>query len=301
METDMPAPIILFVYNRFTHTLQVVKALLANEQASSSDLFIYSDAPKTEKIQGDVEKIRSYLRNIRGFKSITIVERKTNWGLANNIIDGVTSVVNEYGKVIVLEDDLVVSPYFLKYMNEALDLYEKEEQVACIHGYVYPVKRKLPETFFIKGADCWGWATWKRSWDLFCSDGKALLNEIEKRNLKKEFDFNNSYPYFRMLKDQIEGKNNSWAVRWYASAFLQNKYTLYPGRSLIKQIGVDGSGTHCGVNEMFNVTLTDSPIELSDNAIQESAQGRDAFRFYFRYVMFYYKVKARLKRIFNII
>lgn len=294
------SPILLFTYNRLIHTRKVIEALLQNEYASVSDLIIYSDGGKDEKTKHEVFVVREYLKSIVGFKSLVIRERSENWGLANNIIDGVTSVVNEYGKVIVLEDDLVVSPYFLKYMNEALDLYEKEEQVACIHGYVYPVKRQLPETFFIKGADCWGWATWKRSWDLFCSDGKALLNEIEKRNLRKEFDFNNSYPYLRMLKHQIEGKNNSWAVRWYASAFLHNKLTLYPGRSLVQQIGLDGSGTHCGVNEMFNVTLTDSPIELSDITIQESKQGRNAFIFYFRYVMFYYKVKARLKRIFNI-
>lgn len=294
------APIVLFVFNRVDHTKNVVRALLQNEYAPESDLIIYSDGCKNGIFRCKVEAVRDFLNSIKGFKSIKIIERAENWGLANNIIDGVTSVVNEYGKVIVLEDDLVVSPYFLKYMNEALDLYEKEEQVACIHGYVYPVKRQLPETFFIKGADCWGWATWKRSWDLFCSDGKALLNEIEKRNLKKEFDFNNSYPYFRMLKDQIEGKNNSWAVRWYASAFLHNKLTLYPGRSLVNQIGVDGSGTHCGINEMFNVTLTDSPVELSEISIKESKKGRNAFIFYFRYVMFYYKVKARLKLIFNI-
>lgn len=294
------SPIILFVYNRVSHLQQVIISLKNNVYAKDSNLFIYSDGYKGYHDRSDVETLRVYLKTIKGFRSVTIIERSENWGLANNIIDGVTSVVNEYGKVIVLEDDLVVSPYFLKYMNEALDLYEKEEQVACIHGYVYPVRKQLPETFFIKGADCWGWATWKRGWDLFCSDGKVLLNEIEKRNLKKKFDFNNSYPYHRMLKHQIEGKNNSWAVRWYASAFLHNKLTLYPGRSLVKQIGVDGSGTHCGVNEMFNVTLTDSPIELSKIAIQESKQGRNAFIFYFRYIMFYYKVKARLKRIFNI-
>ena len=296
----MLAPIILFVYNRLTHTSRVVKALLANEQASSSDLFIYSDAPKTEQTKKDVEEIRSYLRDIRGFKSITIVERETNLGLAKNIIDGVTSVLNKYGKAIILEDDLLVSPYFLTYMNKALDIYEKEEQVISIHGYVYPVKKSLPETFFIKGADCWGWATWKRGWDFFCSDGKYLLKEIEKRNLKKEFDFENSYPYCRMLKHQIERKNDSWAIRWYASAFLHDKLTLYPGRSLVCQIGMDGSGTHCNANEMFDVHLSNSPIVLSKMDIQESKQGRNAFIYYFRYVMFYYKVKARLKHLFKI-
>ena len=296
----MKSPIVLFAYNRINHIQQVIKALLRNEYASDSDLIIYSDASKNDNTVQEVQCVRQYLSTVSGFKSVKVIERLENFGLAKNIIDGVTSVINQYGKVIVLEDDLVVSPYFLKYMNEALDFYEKEEQVISIHGYIYPVKQKLPETFFIKGADCWGWATWKRGWDLFCSDGKYLLKEIEKRNLKKEFDFDNSYPYYRMLKHQIEGKNNSWAIRWYASAFLHNKLTLYPGRSLVNQIGMDGSGTHCNTNEMFDVPLTNSSIVLSNIDIQESKQGRDPFIYYFRYIMFYYKVKARLKRIFKI-
>ena len=293
------APVLLFVYNRPFHTRKVIEALQVNEYSLQTNLIIYSDA-SNDPFNLEVIQTRNYLKNVGGFKSISIIERQENWGLAKNIIDGVTSRVNRYGKVIILEDDLVVSPYFLKYMNEALDLYEKEEKVISIHGYVYPVKRTLPETFFIKGADCWGWATWKRGWDLFCSDGKALLKEIEKRNLKKEFDFNNSYPYCRMLRQKIPGKNTSWAVRWYASAFLPNKLTLYPGRSLVNQIGMDGSGTHCSTNEMFDVPLTNSSIVLSNIDIQESKQGRDAFIYYFRYIMFYYKVKARLKRIFKI-
>lgn len=291
------APIVLFVFNRVDHTKNVVRALLQNEYAPESDLIIYSDGCKNGIFRCKVEAVRDFLNSIKGFKSIKIIERAENWGLANNIIDGVTSVVNEYGKVIVLEDDLVVSPYFLKYMNEALDLYEKEEQVACIHGYVYPVKRQLPETFFIKGADCWGWATWKRSWDLFCSDGKALLNEIDKRNLKKEFDFDNSYPYYKMLKQQVEGNNNSWAIRWYASAFLNNKLTLYPGRSLVKQIGMDGSGTHCGENTVFNVQLVEVPINVQKIHMEETLIARKIFTNYFRYTMKIEKLRSLVKKI----
>lgn len=300
MKYNKFAPIVLFVYNRPTHVQKLISSLRYNEYFQYSDLIVYSDGAKTPADINLVQQTRTYIKSILGFKSVRLIERSTNYGLANNIIDGVTSVINKYGKVIVLEDDLIVSSCFLKYMNDALDLYENKEDVCCIHGYVYPVKKPLPETFFIKGADCWGWATWKRGWDLFCSDGKALLGEIEKRNLKKEFDFSNSYPYCRMLKHQIEGRNNSWAVRWYASAFLHNKLTLYPGRSLVNQIGMDGSGTHCSTNEMFDVPLTNSPIVLSNIDIQESKQGRDAFIYYFRYIMFYYKVKARLKRTFKI-
>lgn len=293
----MKSPLVLFTYNRVNHTQQVVKSLLRNEYASDTDLIIYSDASKKDNTVQDVQFVRQYLSTVSGFKSIKIIERTENFGLARNIIDGVNSVVNQYGKVIVLEDDLVVSPYFLKYMNEALDLYEKEEQVACIHGYVYPVKKQLPETFFIKGADCWGWATWKRGWDLFCSDGKALLNEIDKRNLKKEFDFDNSYPYYKMLKQQVEGNNNSWAIRWYASAFLNNKLTLYPGRSLVKQIGMDGSGTHCGENTVFNVQLVEVPINVQKIQMEETLIARKIFTNYFRYTMKIEKLRSLVKKI----
>lgn len=292
------APIVLFTYNRLIHTQKVIEALLQNEYASVSDMIIYSDGGKDEKTKHEVYLVREYLKSIVGFKSLVIQERTENWGLANNIIDGVTSIVNEYGKVIVLEDDLVVSPYFLKYMNEALDLYEKDEQVISIHGYVYPVRRQLPETFFIKGADCWGWATWKRGWDLFCSDGKALLNEIDKRNLKKEFDFGNSYPYYKMLKQQIEGKNNSWAIRWYASAFLNNKLTLHPCHSLVKQIGMDGSGTHCGKNFLFNVKLIEEPVNVQKIKIEETLFVRNIFVNYLRYTMKIEKFRSFLKKIF---
>lgn len=142
----MKSPIVLFAYNRINHIQQVIKALLRNEYASDSDLIIYSDASKNDNTVQEVQCVRQYLSTVSGFKSVKVIERLENFGLAKNIIDGVTSVINQYGKVIVLEDDLVVSPYFLKYMNEALDFYEKEEQVISIHGYIYPVKQKLPET-----------------------------------------------------------------------------------------------------------------------------------------------------------
>lgn len=289
------APVLLFVYNRPYHTRKTIEALLVNEIASETDLIIYSDA-STDLFNDKILETRNYIKSVIGFRSIVIIERSKNWGLARNIIDGVTSVINQYGKVIVLEDDLVVSPYFLKYMNEALDFYEKEEQVICIHGYVYPVKQRLPETFFIKGADCWGWATWKRGWDLFCPDGKLLLDKINKHNLKKEFDFEGSYPYYKMLREQVKGNNNSWAIRWYASAFLNNKLTLYPGTSLVSQIGMDGSGTHCDTNSIFDVQLLDRPINISKIPIEQTLSARKIFTYYFRYTMKIAKLRSFIKR-----
>lgn len=297
-------PILLFTYSRPIHTKQTVEALLKNEEAKLSDLIIYSDAPKNKKTQIDVSETRKYLRTITGFKSITIIERKENYGLAKNIIDGVTYNVNKYGKVIVLEDDLVTSPYFLKYMNEALIKYQNEEEVISIHGYVYPTSKKLPETFFIKGADCWGWATWKRGWDIFNPNAEELLKEIEVKQLQKHFDFDYTYPYVQMLKDQIAGKCNSWAIRWLASAYLKDKYTLYPGESMVRQIGMDGmGGTHCNFTNRFDVELKMTPINLTPNiAIQESPIARKAFKtFFFSLLSKKEKIKCICKYVKSII
>jgi hypothetical protein len=224
------APIVLFVYNRPDHTVKTIKALQKNELASESELFIYSDEAKNDDAQIAVDKVRKYINKIDGFKKVTVIKRETNWGLSRSIINGVTDVINKYKKIIVLEDDLVTSFYFLRFMNESLDMYEKDNQVASIHGYIYPIEN-LPDNFFIRGADCWGWGTWKNKWDIFEPDGQKLLNELTAKNLLKEADFNNSFGFIKMLKGQINGKNDSWAVRWNMSAFLKNMVTLYPGKS----------------------------------------------------------------------
>jgi hypothetical protein len=265
-------PIILFVYNRPEHTRQTIESLLLNIHADESILFIYSDAPKNQQSEENVQAVRSYIKTIKGFKFITIIEREKNCGLANSIIDGVTNIVNQYGKVIVLEDDMITSPYFLTYMNDGLTLFENDYRVASIHGYIYPVKKKLPNYFFLRSADCWGWATWKRAWDLFNPDGQYLLNEIKKQNMEKLFNFNGSYNYTGMLQEQINGKVSSWAIRWYASVFLANKYTLYPGSSLVRNIGLDGSGTHCGDTSNYNtdfsiIYLPISPLDVNDSTV----------------------------------
>ena len=154
------APVVLFVYNRPSHTRGTVEALQKNLLARESGLFVFADAPKSDEQAESVHEVRQYIRQIGGFKSVAIVEREFNLGLARSIIDGVTAIVNKYGRIIVLEDDMVTSPYFLTYMNEALEKYADDERVASSNGYVYPVDQPLPEAFFLPGADCWGWATW---------------------------------------------------------------------------------------------------------------------------------------------
>jgi hypothetical protein len=276
------SPVVLFVYNRPWHTRQTIGALQKNDLAAESELTIFSDGPKNEEARLKVEEVRQYLRTITGFKRIQIHERKENQGLANSIIDGVTQIINEYGRGIVLEDDLVTSPYFLKYMNDGLDFYEQDHRVISVLGYVYPVKFLLPETFFIKGAYCWGWATWKRGWDLFEKDGEVLLKKLVDQKLTEAFDCHGTYPYSEMLKAQIIGKNDSWGVRWYASAFLNNKLTLFPGNSLVSNIGNEGSGTHGGINEALDVSLAQAPIIVKEIEVFEHSGARKIFEDFFR-------------------
>jgi len=294
-----PAPIVLFVYNRPYHTRQTVEALRKNELASESELFIYSDAPKNSEAKQAVKEVREYIRTIDGFKKVTIIEREKNWGLAANIIDGVTKIVNEYGKIIVLEDDLVTSPYFLKFMNEALIMYENDSRVASIHGYIYPIEG-LPLTFFIKGADCWGWATWKRAWEHFEKDGQKLLDEVNKRNLQKEIDFNGMMPYVKMLQDQIVGKNNSWAVRWHISAFLKDMLTLYPSQTYVQNIGLDNSGTHCkGGGDIYTAELC-TRMTLNKIEIKEDLYSKEKMALFFKSVnknTYYEKIKSLIQKV----
>jgi hypothetical protein len=281
-KTKHVAPIALFVYNRPWHASQTVEALKRNALAEQSDLFIFSDAPKRPDCADGVRQVRDYIDTISGFKSINVIKRAQNFGLAKSIIDGATYLSDRCGRFIVLEDDIVTSPYFLAYMNEGLERYVDDDRVISIHGYVYPVTQPVPEAFFLVGADCLGWATWRRGWALFDPDGQHLLDELKHRRLIRSFDFNGAYPYARMLEGQIKGINDSWAVRWYASAFLAGKMTLYPGRSLVHTIGEDGSGTNGGNSNRLDVVLSDSPIDLNSIKIEPSRVAWLAFEEFFR-------------------
>lgn len=274
-------PIVLFTYARVEHTLLTIQALLRNPKISDHDLIIFSDAAKTPDKQAAVNDVRNYLSTVTGFRSVTIHKRVKNLGLANSIINGVTQILAEYERIIVLEDDIVTSPHFLGYMNDALERFRNDERVASIHGYVYPVQQFLPEAFFLAGADCWGWATWRRGWQLFNPDGKALLDELKHRDLIKSFNMNGTFPFSEMLENQVKGLNDSWAIRWHASAFLAGKLTLYPGRSLVLNIGNDRSGTHCVAITDFDGQLSETPINLDHVAVEISDDASKAIEIFF--------------------
>ncbi len=179
---------------------------------------------------------------------------------------------------------MLTSQFFLKFMNDTFEVYKDEDKVISIHGYVYPVKGILPPTFFMRGADCWGWATWKRGWGLFEPDGTKLLSKLQEQNLERDFDLGGAYPFTRMLKKQIAGKNNSWAIRWHASAFLNGKLTLYPGISLIFNTGLDSSGTHCRSSDVFDAKVSSKPVSVSRIPLIENEDAREAISAYLRSV-----------------
>ena len=267
-------PVALFAYNRPYHLMKTLEYLRKNVGSESTELYIFCDGARGNGDQSDVDRVHKVVMTTTGFRRIHTVFRETNYGLAKNIIAGVSDLISDYGKLIVLEDDMITSKYFLNYMNQALNMYQYDAQVASVHAYIYPAKEELPESFFLRGADCWGWGTWSRAWKVFNENGRELLDQIKHRKLEKEFNFNNSYDYLGMLEDQVSGKNNSWAVRWYASAFLKNMLTLYPGVSYIQNIGLDGSGAHCGSTTKFDTILQKKKPNLNSLPVMENQEAR---------------------------
>ena len=290
------APIVLFVYNRPWHTQQTVEALKRCKQVAESDLYVFADGPKedaSEEVRNRISEVRDYIHTINGFRSVTIEEAEKNKGLANSVIAGVSKVLERYGRLIVIEDDLVVSSHFLAYMNQSLDIYEYNEKVMCINGYSIikepPIKKN---TYFQYGADCWGWATWKRAWNAFIPDARYLLEVImSNRQIGNWFTYNGTYPYIEMLQNQIEGKIDSWAIRWYASAIIKGGLCLYPSRSLVQNIGFD-DGTHNHDSNCYQATI------VADESLTDfpKIKIKDSYRMRREYEKLYEKLFGRPRR-----
>ncbi|HXH98622.1 MAG TPA: hypothetical protein VNI52_00005 [Sphingobacteriaceae bacterium] len=272
------APIALFVYNRPEHTRRTLKFLKENLLAEESRLFIFSDGARHTDQQEKVKEVREIIKTADGFKSVEIFERQTNFGLAASIIDGVSKLVNEYDKVIVFEDDLITSPYTLQYFNDALTRFADEERVMHIGAYMYPLNpQDLPESFFYRVATSWGWATWKRAWKEFEPDVNVLMRQFDSKMIS-EFSVNRTMDFWRQMRQYKSGKNNSWAIRWYASIFLKHGLTLNPSQSLVNNIGHDGTGIHSGINDIYNVVINPKPITRFPVVIAEDPSAHEAIK-----------------------
>lgn len=278
------APIALFVYNRVEHTRRTISHLQKNLLSDESRLIIFSDAAKSEKDIESVEEVREFIKTVDGFKAVRIIERPTNMGLAESIIDGVNQLTEEYGKVIVLEDDLLTSPFTLKYFNQALKKYQDNNKVMQIGAYMFPLKDSdsLPNTFFFRATSSWGWATWKRAWDHFEPDVTIVYNQFDKQKIK-DFSIEGKMNYWNQLLDFKNKKNNSWAIRWYASVFLNNGLVLYPAKSLVENIGHDGTGVHSNIEDTYLVTISREPISDYPDEIEENKLAYAAILDFFKH------------------
>lgn len=294
----MLAPIVVFSYNRPSHLKKTLEALSVNDLAAESSLFIFCDGAKenaSPETHALIEENRRVAHSAKGFKELQVIEREYNYGLADNIIGAVTETVNKYGRIITLEDDIITSRGFLRYMNDALDLYEKDNQVMHISGYMYPHKQKLPETFFYEvpypGG---GWATWKRAWDCFSNDIDDLYSFWSPR--WKEFNrFGGDY-----LQKQLEANKNgsmyTWFIKWHSILLRMGGLTLYPHTSLTNNIGFDSSGTNCGTMNKFDIPHPADYIEVKRLEIKEN---KKAARIIYHFYSGYWYSKRYRKRWFS--
>jgi hypothetical protein len=255
--------------------------LAENIHASESNLFIYIDGPRTIEDYEWVDKVQEVAESVQGFYSNTVVRRNENCGLSRNIIDGVTEVVKKYGKVIVLEDDIVSSPHFLQYMNEALERYINEEKVWHIGGWNYPIDNTgLPETFFWRVMNCWGWGTWWDRWECFDKDPDRLITTWNHADIKR-FNIDGAHDFWSQVLGNHSGKIDTWAIFWYATIFENRGLCLNPTKSIIKNIGHDGSGVHCGKKAPeLQDTIRLFPVRSFPEKIEENNQIVDKIKKY---------------------
>ena len=250
-------PIIIFTYNRIDHLDTLIRSLKKNSLFINSKVIVFSDGPKDEIDKKKIEKIRIFLKKTLQQHKPEIIERDVNLGLSRNVIGGITQAFKTYDQLIILEDDLEVSPFFLNYMNDALNMYKNVDSVASISGYMYPIEpsKFSNDFFFLNLIESWGWGTWKRAWKKFEIDSSKLLKEIDTRELVNDFNLSSGISYYKMLKDNIKGANDSWAIRWYASTFLKNMNTLFPNKSFVRNSGMDNSGENCNYTSVYDTSI----------------------------------------------
>lgn len=242
----MFAPICLFTYNRLEQTKKTISALQQNYLAKESELFIFSDGGKNSVAKEKVLEVRRFIKTVEGFKKIEIIESPINKGLANSIITGVTKIINQYGKAIVLEDDLCTTANFLDYLNQALDVYKEDCKVISICGYGLKIKKpkKYTSEFYLYGrSSSWGWAIWKEEWNSIDWEVKDWSKFKTDKKAIRAFNYNGS-DMFKMLKSTMEGNGNSWAIRFSYAQFRQNKYSIMPFESFVDNIGFSSAGTN---------------------------------------------------------
>jgi acetyltransferase-like isoleucine patch superfamily enzyme len=257
------APIALFVYKRPAHLRRALKALAACRLIEQSTLIVFSDEAKHGASDEDVRavaQVRQIVRQIDFCKQLVVHERAVNFGFQNQI-EGITEVLKDEGRVIVLEDDLVVAPAFLEYMNQALETYRDDDDVMHVSGYMLPIDCELPDTVFYNAATCWGWGTWQRAWKHFRDAPEEQLRAVASHPRRDAFDCP-PYSYLNQLRDNVAGKVRTWDGMWHASIFLRGGLSLHPGRSLVQNMGHDGTGENCVPSNQFDTAANERSLKV---------------------------------------
>jgi hypothetical protein len=284
--TDL-APIALFVYNRIEHTKQTIESLKRNNLAKESELYIFSDSAKDAYSQAKVDEVRSYIKKIDGFKKLYIIQRKQNFGLAKSIISGVNELINKFGKIIVIEDDLQLSSDFLEYMNKALNVYENHRDIFSISGYTAPIN--IPDNykydiFLFQRINSWGWASWKDRWNTVDWEMSDFKHFIQNKQIRKKFEQGGEDLSIMLLKQYL-GKIDSWAIRFNYACFKQKKYNIYPVGSKVLNLGADGSGVNLGKTQKYKNILNEKPVKFLKD-IQPNNDIVKSYRDFFKVSLF---------------
>jgi len=291
--------ICVFAYKRPDHLRACLLALLKNDEARDLDLRVYVDGSKQLSDADAHQNVLSVCIEPWSFSCFKVIQRESNEGLYKSLTSGISETLCDYESVIVIEDDIEASPFLIRYLLAGLHLYTDSKDVASIHGYTPPIKQQLPETFFLRGADCWGWATWRDRWDLFRHDAATMVQEIRERGLAHQFNLNGNYDYIGMLDARAAGLNNSWAICWHASCFLAGNYSLHPGRSLVRNIGLDNSGEHCGPSAALDALPTDWPVVVSLIQVQENRKIMEVYADHYRSWHFQSRLSIKDKSVFT--
>lgn len=268
-------PIIIFCYNRLSHLQRTFYFLKKNFTSEKHEIIIFSDGPRNKNDEKKILKIRNYLKKINHFKKKTIIERKINFGLHDNIVYGVNNVLEKYTAAIFLEDDLQTNKYFLSNMNYLIRKFKNQKKIGCISGYSYPIKikKEYPDIYLVKGGECWGWATWSDRWKYFNNNANKIYNYLKNTNQLKEFNFEKGN--LKTLKKTIKHKKFSWAIKWHGSLFINKKFTIFPKFPSVNNFGFDASGENCNygnniyynknVKKKYIINLKNKKIEIVEN------------------------------------
>ena len=250
------APVAVFAFKRLDLLKKTLAAAARSNGFTETPIHIFSDGPNADSPSDsrEVAALREWANKWSANHGAIVHEAITNQGLRRSIVGGVTEVLSSCDRVVVLEEDIIVSRWFLEFMNDALEALKERPDIFQVSGYFVPTARRLPDTGLLRVPGSWGWGTWRRAWQWYRDDVAALLEEVRHSD-PAAFDFGGAYSHLDALERNANGTLDTWLVRWYASIFLRNGLCVYPGKSLTRNIGFDARATNTSPSRTSSTLL----------------------------------------------